>query len=165
METKDQKLIAEAYNKVLEAAVTPRDGHKNYDTPDVFSSLREYYCYSIILTKDKNVFDINDSWVIIANSLEEAQKKAYDDTIKYSAVPAEMSKKLPIKNNKIAIVTTAGYKPPRVAPEDYQRATVVTTEHVEIKEMRDLIEKYFRMDKYNIDQDVKDKWERAITNL
>lgn len=162
--SKDQKLIAEAYSKVLEAAVTPRDGHKNYGIPDALSSLREFYCYSITLTKDKNIFDINDSWVIIANSLEEAQKKAYEEAMKYSVAPVEMFKKLPIKNNKIAIVTTAGYIP-RVAPEGYQGVTVVTTEHVKMGEMRDLIEKYFRMDRYNVDKDVKDKWERAVANL
>jgi hypothetical protein len=152
MDSKDQKLIAEAYNRVLEAAVSPLNFSK------------EYYCYSITLTKDKDVFDINDSWIITANNLEEAQEKVYEEVMMYSVAPPEYFDKLPIKDNKIAIVTTAGFRK-LGSLEGHEGATVVTTEHVEIQEMRKLIDRYFRMDNYNVDKDVKDAWQRAVSKL
>lgn len=152
MDSKDQKLIAEAYNKVLEATAISQDSPK------------EYYCYSITLTKDKDVFDINDSWIILAYNLEEAQEKVYEEIMKYSVAPPEYFDKLPIKDNKIAIVTTAGFRK-LGSLEGHEGATVVTTEHVEIQEMRKLIDRYFRMDKYNVDKDVRGAWERAVTKL
>lgn len=152
MDSKDQKLIAEAYNKVLEAAVSP------------LNLAKEYYCYSITLTKDYDVYDVNDSWIIAANSLEEAQEKTYEEVMKYSVAPAEYFDKLPIKDNKIAIVTTAGFRK-FGSLEGHEGATVITTEHVEIQEIRKLIERYFRMDNYNVDNDVKDAWQRAVSKL